>query len=244
MYDLTHPIESGMPVYPGDPEVRVDAAESYEADGYRVSELACGSHAGTHVDAPAHTEEDGATLDAFPVSAFVRDAVVVDCTRLDAREPIPAERVPVGVAGQGPAASGSSSHAADADCVLFYTGWDRHWGSERYRDHPYLSVDAAERCVEAGLAVGIDAFSPDPTPPAAGELDLGDRDPFGAHHTLLGAGVLVFENLRNLRAVPERVELRAQPIALGGDGAPVRAVAVGADDDAVADGGAASGDRA
>ena len=211
MHDLTHPIESGMPVYPGDPEVRVDAAESYAADGCRVSELACGSHAGTHVDAPSHTEEDGPTLDSFPVSAFVRDAVVVDCTDLGAREAIPAERVPVGV---------------DADCALFRTGWDRYWGKERYRDHPYLSVDAAERCVEAGLAVGIDAFSPDPTPPAEGSLDIDDRDPFGAHHALLGTGVLVFENLTNLAALPERVELRAQPIALGGDGAPVRAVGV------------------
>ncbi|NHX36086.1 MULTISPECIES: cyclase family protein [Halolamina] len=214
LHDLTHPIESGMPVYPGDPEVSVDAADTYEEDGCRVSRLACGSHAGTHVDAPSHTEADGATLDAYPVSAFVRDAVVVECGDLDAREPIPEARVP------------GSETAPGADCVLFRTGWDRYWGSERYRDHPYLSVNAAERCAERDLAVGIDAFSPDPTPPAAGELALGDRDPFGAHHALLGGGVLVFENLTNLGAVPARVELRAQPIALGGDGAPVRAVGV------------------
>nr|WP_217920479.1 cyclase family protein [Halolamina sp. CBA1230] len=214
MQDLTHPIESGMPVYPGDPAVSVAAADTFAADGCRVSELACGSHAGTHVDAPAHTEEHGDTLDSYPVSAFVRDAVVVDCTDLGAREPIPAERVP------------GSETAPRADCTVFRTDWDRHWGRDRYRNHPYLSVAAAERCAERGLAVGIDAFSPDPTPPAEGEMELGDRAPFGAHHALLGAGVLVFENLTNLEALPERFELRAQPIALGGDGAPVRAVAV------------------
>lgn len=218
MQDLTHPIESGMPVYPGDPPVSVDAADTFASDGCRVSELSCGSHAGTHVDAPSHTERDGDTLDAYGVSAFVRDAVVVDCTDLDAREAIPAGRVP------------DREAAPDADCAVFRTGWDRHWGSDRYRDHPYLSVAAADRCAARGLAVGIDAFSPDPTPPAEGEMDLDDRDPFGAHHALLGSGVLVFENLTNLGSVTERFELRAQPIALGGDGAPVRAVAVeGAD---------------
>lgn len=212
LHDLSHPVEAGMPVYPGDPEVTVDAADTFAADGCRVSRLTCGSHAGTHVDAPAHTEADGATLDAYPVSAFVRDAVVVDCTDLDAREPISAARVP------------AAETAPGVDCVLFRTDWDRYWGEARYRDHPYLSVAAAERCAERELAIGVDAFSPDPTPPAAGEVDLGDRDPFGAHHALLGQGLLVFENLTNLAAVPSRVELRAQPIALGGDGAPVRAV--------------------
>jgi kynurenine formamidase len=221
VYDLTHPIESGMPVYPGDPEVSVEAADTFAADGCRVSELACGSHAGTHVDAPSHTERDGRSLDDYPVSAFVRDAVVVDCTDLDARERIPAKRVPAAAADPTDTEDGH-----DVDCVVFHTGWDRHWGTDRYRDHPYLSVAAAERCAERGLAVAVDGFSPDPTPPAEGDLTIGDRDPFGAHHALLGEGVLVFENLANLASVPAQFELRALPIALGGDGAPVRAVGV------------------
>ena len=213
MQDLSHPIEPGMPVYPGDPEVTVSAAETFADDDCRVSELSLGSHAGTHVDAPSHTEAEGATLGEYPVSAFVRDAVIVDCTDLDAREPIPAARVP----------------ERGADCVLFRTGWDRYWGSERYRDHPYLSVAAAERCVEAGYAVGIDAFSPDPAPPASGTMSIEGRDAFAAHHALLGAGLLVFENLTGLDTVPERFELRALPLSFDGDGAPVRAV--GVDDD-------------
>ncbi|MFW5911317.1 MAG: cyclase family protein [Halolamina sp.] len=226
MHDLTHPIESGMPVYPGDPTVSVDAVDTFEADGCRVSELTCGSHAGTHVDAPSHTEAAGRSLDSYPISAFVRDAIVVDCTDLDARESIPPGRVP------------AARTAVVADCVLFRTDWDRHWGTDRYRDHPYLSVAAAERCADRGLAVGIDAFSPDPTPPAEEPLGVGEgdpwddrepdenRDPFGAHHALLGGGVLVFENLTNLDRVSSRFELRALPIALGGDGAPVRAVGI------------------
>jgi kynurenine formamidase len=222
VHDLTHRIESGMPVYPGDPEVTVAAADTFDADGCRVSELSCGSHAGTHVDAPSHTEADGRSLDDYPVSAFVRDAVVVDCTDIDGREPIPADRVP-----EPDTVTSGAETTHDPDCVVFRTGWDQYWGTDRYRDHPYLSVAAAERCAERGLAVAVDGFSPDPTPPAEGDLAIGDRDPFGAHHALLGEGVLVFENLTNLASVPERFELRALPIALGGDGAPVRAVGIG-----------------
>lgn len=210
MQDLTHPIESGISTYPGDPEVTIEAADTYEADGCRVRRLTCGSHSGTHVDAPSHTAVNGATLDEYPVSAFVRDARVVDCRDIPAREPIPAARVP----------------KTDADCLLFRTGWDQYWESARYHDHPYLSVAAAKHCADAGYAVGIDAFSPDPAPPVAGTMTLGDRDPFAAHHAILGAGLLVFENLTNLGHVSERFELRAQPLALAGDGAPVRAVGV------------------
>jgi kynurenine formamidase len=208
MYDLTHPIEAGMQTYPGDPEVSVEDAATHDADGYRVSELACGSHTGTHVDAPAHTEAEGRTLDEYPVSSFVLDTALVDCRGLDARESIPPERVP----------------RTDADCLLFRTGWDEHWGTERYLDHPYLSVDAAQRCVNDSYAVAIDTLSPDPT--MSPRSTDSERDGFGAHHALLGAGQLVFENLTNLDPLPERFELRAYPLALGGDGAPVRAVGV------------------
>ncbi|SFQ12043.1 hypothetical protein SAMN05216277_12113 [Halolamina pelagica] len=33
-----------------------------------------------HVDASSHTERDAPTPDEYPVSAFVCDVVVVDCT--------------------------------------------------------------------------------------------------------------------------------------------------------------------
>ena len=78
---------------------------------------------------------------------------------------------------------------------------------------------AATRCV-----VGIDALNPDPTPSSL----ACDDEPAGvqAHHALLGNDCLIVENLRALSQLPTRFELRAYPLALGGDGAPVRAVGV------------------
>lgn len=57
-FDLSQSVESGMQTYPGDPPVRVDPHADFDADGYRVTALAMGTHTGTHVDAPSHTEED------------------------------------------------------------------------------------------------------------------------------------------------------------------------------------------
>ncbi|MFB6271086.1 MAG: cyclase family protein, partial [Halobacterium sp.] len=180
--DLSHPIETGMQTFPGDPDVRVEAAATHDEDGFHVESVQCGSHTGTHVDAPAHTEPGGETLDAYPVERFVFDAVRVDCRELGARERIPAARVP----------------DADADLVAFWTGWDAHWGTDRYLDHPFLSPDAAAACADSGLAVGVDALNPDPSPsPNAGD---DEPDGFQAHHALLGADCLILENLTGLGA--------------------------------------------
>ncbi|WP_262179598.1 cyclase family protein [Haloarcula laminariae] len=225
--DLSHPIESGMPVYPGDPAVTIDSHATMAADGYRVSALSCGSHTGTHVDAPSHTEPDGATLDELPVSRFVRDAVRVDLRDRGAREPIRPADLPT----------------VDAGAVVLWTGWDRHWGEPKYLDHPYLTPDAARHCVEQGYDVATDALNVDPTPAdgASGSddphaTDGASNDPqipadhpdagVPAHHELLGNGRLIAENLTNLDSVPARFELTALPLALAeGDGGPVRAVA-------------------
>lgn len=208
MHDLSQPIETGMPTYPGDPDVTVDSAATYPEDGCRVAALSCGSHSGTHVDAPSHTEAEGRTLDSFDLDRFDLDAQTVDCRDLEARDPIPADRVP----------------DDGVDCAVFWTAWDEHWGDDHYFDHPYLSVAAAERCADRDLAVATDTLNPDPTPTDNAEED--EPTDFAVHHALLAADCLIFENLANLGAVPERFELRAYPLKLGGDGAPVRAVGV------------------
>jgi kynurenine formamidase len=54
-----------------------------------------------------------------------------------------------------------------------------------------------------------------------------DQAPFPAHKVLLGAGVLIVENLTNLEAIgADRFELIVLPLKLmGRDGSPVRAIA-------------------
>jgi kynurenine formamidase len=207
-YDLSHPIESGMQTYPGDPPVWVEPHAEFTTEGYRVSALSMGTHAGTHVDAPSHTQSAGATLGTYGIEAFRFDARLVD-VRLGARAPITVADLP----GE-----------PDADLLVLHTGWDDHWGTDRYRDHPFLTREAAAWCADHGSHVATDALSVDPTPsPNAGEEE---PDGFVAHDALLGAGRLVYENLTGLDRLPSRFTLHAYPLAVDADGAPVRAVAV------------------
>jgi kynurenine formamidase len=196
-----------MPVFPGDPPVSVESSATVPADGYRVAAVACGSHTGTHVDAPSHTEPAGRTIDSFDVGRFALDAVRVDCRGLEPRSPIGSGSLPT----------------TDADLLVVQTGWDEHWGTDAYFDHPFLAPEAARFCADRGYDVAIDALNVDPTPT---DTDAGESTGFRAHHALLGADRLIFENLTDLAGLPERFELLAFPIKLdGGDGAPVRAVA-------------------
>ncbi|ELZ36129.1 cyclase family protein [Halorubrum saccharovorum DSM 1137] len=217
--DLSRPIETGMPTYPGDPDVTLSPDATHGEDGYATSELRAGTHAGTHVDAPRHALPDGEPIDGADVGRFAFDARLVDCRPLEPREPIAAEALP-------------EPDALDpaVDLLVLRTGWASHWGADRYRDHPYLTAAAARRCRALGVGVGLDAFGPDPTPPGSAE-DTGPPrggEPGGtpAHDALLRDSLPIVENLCGLDGLPERFRLYAFPLRLrDGDGSPVRAVA-------------------
>lgn len=208
--DLSQPLASGITRYPGDPAVSIHSHADIESDGYRVSAIRMGSHSGTHVDAPSHTEPDGKTVDELPVDRFRFDAHLIDCSGLEPREAVDRSRLP---------------DAPDVDLVLFRTGWDIHWTEDRYVDHPYLGSGVASWCRMHGYSVGVDCLNPDPTPSASAS----ENEPSGVpvHRAVLGAGNLIIENLTNLSGLPEQFELHAMPLPIvSGDGAPVRALAV------------------
>ncbi|MEU1207449.1 cyclase family protein [Nocardia sp. NPDC005825] len=207
--DLSVPIRSGMPVYPGDPEVTVRPALTVAADGVNVLHLDLGSQTGTHVDAPRHIDDALPALDELPLERFTGPAVVVDARAVGAGGAIGREYF------EGRVAAGV--------IVLVATGWSEHWGTHEYLNHPHLTVSAAEYLVAAGVrTVGIDALGVDPTP--AEEIPV--------HRILCGAHAVIAENLTGLAAVlaeqeaGQRVEVSLFPLRLpGADGAPVRAVA-------------------
>jgi kynurenine formamidase len=207
--DLSHDLTSGDP-YPGDPPASVTSLATMDEDGYRLSDVACSTHSGTHVDAPAHLLTDGQRLGAFDVEDFRFDARLVDCTDLGAREAVPAERIPVSASG-------------DADLLVVRTGWSDHWGDPEYVDHPYLTREAAQRCADQGFAVGVDAASVDPTP--SENAGPGEPDGYPAHRALLGGGSVILENLTALGDLPPEFTVHAYPLPVDADGAPVRAVA-------------------
>lgn len=196
--DLTHTIVPGMPVWPGDPEIVTEEICSLERDGVRVKQLTLGTHTGTHADAPAHVFPGGLTLDQMPIEQFMG----------------------LGAVTAGFPGLDELADLQGVDFLLFSTAWEKHWGRPDYFEHyPVPPTVLLERLVHMGLkGVGMDTPSPDS--PEGVELPH--------HHLLLGAGLVVVENLRGLEPLRGKVvPFYALPLSCGeADGAPVRAVAL------------------
>jgi len=103
--------------------------------------------------------------------------------------------------------------------VLVHTGWDVHWGTQRYlSDNPYLTADAAEHLRREGaVLVGIDSLN----------IDSLDDTARPVHSILLAAGIPIAEHLTGLGGVPDRgFRFSAVPAKVAGFGTwPVRAYA-------------------
>lgn len=209
--DLSHTLgPTGMTIWPGHP-----AFSSFKLQTKRsVTVLSFGSHTGTHIDAPSHFIADGLAIDEVDLQRLFGRAVVVDVRGKGARERITWEDV-----------KGCEDKLGEGVIVLLCTGWSRYWGTDTYREHPFLDPDAARRLVERGVRViGVDTLGPD-------EMKLdGEEEAEGvsAHEVILGAGGLIAENLRGVEEVigMERPIVSLLPIKIGGcDGAPIRAIA-------------------
>jgi kynurenine formamidase len=211
--DLSRRVETGMPVYPGDPEVSLEPAATLEEDGVNVLRVCMGSHSGTHVDAPYHFVAGRCRVDELDPALFFGPAAVLDVRGRGPRSRITGEDL-------RPFARALSPGVV----AIVRTGWEEHYGTSLYYDHPFLDPEAARALLEAGVrTVAIDALSVDET-----VSDGPNPEGYPAHRAILGAGGVVAENLANLGAVDfPRPFVSLLPLRLGGaDGAPVRAVAL------------------
>ena len=210
MRELSHPISSGMQVYPGDPTVHIEPALLLARDGVDVASLRLGSHTGTHLDAPSHTIAGGRTTGTIGLSELVADAFVVHLGPLQPRSTYGLAEIEAALDGELP--------EKIPPIVVFDTGWAEKFGSEAALEHPALSVDAAVELVRRGMHVlAVDTLSPDPTGDGASG--------FPVHQVVLGADALIVENICNVDALDTYVRVGFFPLPIDADGAPVRAVA-------------------
>ena len=207
--DFTHVIEPAMPVFPGTDQPRLERAFTVEKDGFQETALHLYSHHGTHMDAPAHVLAAGETLDRMAAAHFVGTALVIDCS--DAKP-----GTTVGMTRIEPL----RNLADEAEFLLLHTGWDRFWGRPEYFDaYPVIGPDVADYLVASGKkGIGMDTISVDPM---GGEA-------LALHKQLLGAGMVVIENLTGLeKAKGGLFTFCALPLHYReADGAPVRAIGI------------------
>lgn len=209
IYDVTVPITETMPVWPGDPRVRIERTSSMtKGDEANVSRLHLGSHTGTHVDAPYHFVRQGTTVDKLPLEVLIGPAMVVDLDRVENSE--------IDVFDLA-----SVHFPRDTTRILLKTRNSFLWEgvqTEFERDYVHLSRKAAEWLVKRGIRlVGVDYLSVE-------AWNVGEHR---VHHTLLGAGVVIVEGLDLSRVPAGPCQLICLPLKVeGGDGAPARVLVI------------------
>lgn len=206
--DLSHFISESMPVYPGSGPPGIVDACTIAKNGFAEKLLSLYSHTGTHIDAPGHILAGAATLDKLAVGHFYGPGWVLDISHVRGRH--------IGIADL----QKEETRIAAVDFVLFHSGWAKYWGDAGYfAAYPVLSAAAAHWLAGFDLkGVGVDMISVDPM----------DSATLIIHKTLFEKNMVIVENLTNLEAlIGKEFMFSCLPLKIaGGDGSPVRAVAI------------------
>jgi arylformamidase len=183
-----------------------DSTRHYQGKAsFEISDVSFQSSVGTKLDAPRHRFQGAADIASLELDRLVLDGVVIDARHAHPGQALGSGdlRFPEHLAGRA---------------VLMNFGWDRHWATETYRSHPFVSREVLTKLCKAGIALfGVDC-------PNADCPEDAERP---AHTWFLRQEILIVENLAGLARlhdVPFRffsIPLKAQNAAAF----PVRAFA-------------------
>jgi len=195
LVDLTHTLESSVPTWSGscgfEHAIKMDYSE-----GCRVQNIKMHAGVGTHMDAPLHFIPDGLSVADIDIHQLVIPACVIDIS--DRNNPDYKLSVEDIISYEN-----RFGKIPENSLVIAYTGWDQYWlDSQKYRNanseggvrFPGFSANSAELLLERNVVgIGIDTLSPD-----------GSDMTFPVHHSILGAGKYIIENLGNCSQLPPR----------------------------------------
>ena len=203
IYDITVAMSEELPVYPGDPRVRIEPVSRLaRGDAANVSSITMSTHSGTHLDPPRHYNDHGIPVDRIPLSILIGQALVVEIPGIKAITTDDLCRLPV----RGEVR------------LLLKTANSLLWSNPAFSaDYSCLTPDGARFLVETGVKlVGIDYLSV--------ERHDGDGE---VHRILLDNGVVILEGLNLDGVAAGSYELVCLPLKIrDGDGAPARAVLI------------------
>ncbi|MCL5124637.1 MAG: cyclase family protein [Deltaproteobacteria bacterium] len=200
IFDVSLALKRGMLTYPGDPAFSIEHRFSItNGDGFNLSLLSLTTHAGTHVDAPAHYIDGGATIDSMTLNIMIGPGVIID---MRGRSVIDRRAL-------------EESALTDETRVFFKTDNSLKIREPAFRDdYTYIADSGAELLIERNVKlVGIDYLS----------VDKIDDEDAPVHKLLLSSGVLIVEGLDLLNVPAGPCRIYCLPLRIeGGDGAPAR----------------------
>ena len=223
--DLSQEVYSGMPVFPGLPEVHITMHVSHEewddvpdsdVISPAVNRLELGEHTGTHVDAINHMARQyrGQSIETMPLTMFYTEGFCVDLSHKGPQELIE-------IPDLEQALTEAQLQINPGDTILLYTDhYRRAFGTENWPDGPGISTSAARWLGEKKIAAfGVETMAP-------GVRKVSNKM---VHHICGEMGFTHYENMINLHQLIGRGRFRFIGLPLrirGGTGSPVRAVAV------------------
>jgi arylformamidase len=203
LYDVSLPISEELPVFEGDPKIRIDIClELSKGDPANLTAISMCAHTGTHVDAPNHFIDGASTVEQIDLGKLLGDCRVIE---------IPNDAMSITV--------DHLNGISGCERVLFKTRNSGFWKDLAHgfrKDFTYIEPEAARMLADAGIKlVGIDYLSVE---------KFGSQE-FPTHIALLEKEVVIVEGL-DLSEVPAGdYELLCLPLRLTGgkgDGAPAR----------------------
>lgn len=198
--DISVGLDAATVVYPGTPLFSAEPSRS-TATGSRLTKLTMSTHFGTHLDAPLHVLEDGTPVDRLPLTDFVGQCRVVDCSH--SMENISLADV-------------KKIQARKGERLLFKTTNSERGLGTYFPDFIYMSPEAAHYLADTQISLaGIDYYS-------IKQKGSADNIP---HTAFLSKNIPILEGI-DLKAVePGDYFLVALPLKfIGLDGSPCRAV--------------------
>ena len=196
--DLTHTMSPEFPTFFGVPGISMEKQFDIKKDGFNLYWWRIVEHAGTHLDAPIHFSEAGATAEKIPAETLVVPLAVIDVAAKAAQNP------DYLVSREDLAAwEKMNRKLPDNCCVAMHSGWARHVGdAAKYTGKdaagtfhfPGFSPEAAAWLMQERKVFGlaVDTLS----------LDHGPSKDFKVHYAWLPSGRWGLENVANLDKVP------------------------------------------
>ena len=213
LHDISVPLSERLAPWPDDTSFQFALnLKISEGATVNVGAVTMSMHSGTHVDAPFHFEENGATIENLSLEIYFGPAVVIDLSKNYSRptEEFDSSRM-ITVDDLAAAASGQISIPRLLIKTNFIT--DRTVFPEEI---PIIAQDVPSWLRERGTKlIGLDLPS----------VDRVKSKELRNHHALLRCGIMILESL-DLSQVEDGVyNLAAFPLKIaGGDASPVRAV--------------------
>jgi len=202
LYDITIPIQTGMPVYKNDEtrQPKLTFNKKAEIDGVTSSTLELDLHTGTHLDAPLHMLAGGSAIDAVSLTSVMTACRVIPLMTVD--DEITPEHLKPFVIKKG-------------EFILMKT--KNSFSIDFDPSFVYLGREAAAYLAEQGVkGIGTDGLG----------IERG-QEGHPSHKILFEAGCMVLEGLMLKNIEPGEYKLIALPLKIiGAEASPVRAVLV------------------